>query len=103
MRVLKRNEREQPLDALKIADSIFLAAQDVGGTDNKLAKELAQEVVKRLTKQYGRTPRVSSAEIGDMVERVLLERSHYKTAKAYILNREKKRQVEATKRALGVH
>ena len=103
MKVLKRNDREQTLDVEKIADSIFLAAQDVGGTDNKLAKKIAEDVVTRLSKQYGRTPRVSTAEIGDMVERILLERSHYKTAKAYILNREKKRQVEASKRALGVH
>src|SRR3989339_1833378 len=103
MQVLKRNEREQALDSEKIADSIFLAAQDVGGTDSKLAKRIAEEVVSRITKQYGRMKRVSSAEIGDMVERVLLEKTHYKTAKAYILNREKKRQVEASKRALGVH
>ncbi|MFH1244496.1 MAG: adenosylcobalamin-dependent ribonucleoside-diphosphate reductase [bacterium] len=103
MQVLKRNEREQELDSGKIADSIFLAAQDVGGTDQGLAKQIAQEVVARITKQYGRMRRVSTAEIGDMVERVLLERTHYKTAKAYILNREKKRQIEASKRALGVH
>ena len=103
MKVLKRNEREQVLDANKIADSIFLAAQDVGGTDRKLAGQISQDVVARVTKQYGRMKRVSSAEIGDMVERVLLERTHYKTAKAYILNREKKRQVEASKRALGVN
>lgn len=102
MKVLKRNEREQELDVEKIADSIFLAAQDVGGTDDQLAHEIAKEVVARVKKHYGRTPRVTSAEIGDMVERVLLERTHYKTAKAYILNREKKRQIEASKRALGV-
>lgn len=103
MKVLKRNDREQELDADKIADSIFLAAQDVGGTDRKLAKKISQDVVTRIKKQYGRMKSVSSAEIGDMVERVLLEATHYKTAKAYILNREKKRQIEASKRALGVH
>lgn len=103
MKVLKRNDREQELEIEKIADSIFLAAQDVGGTDSKLAREIAIEVVERLDKQYGRMKNVSSAEIGDMVERVLLTRTHYKTAKAYILNREKKRQIEASKRALGVH
>ncbi len=103
MKVLKRNDREQELDSQKIADSIFLAAQDVGGTDKKLATKIATEVVARTKKQYGRMKTVSSAEIGDMVERVLLEATHYKTAKAYILNREKKRQVEASKRALGVH
>jgi len=103
MKVIKRSDREQQLEVEKIADSIFLAAQDVGGTNDKLAKKLAGEVVARLEKHYGRIKKVSSAEIGDMVERVLLEASHYKTAKAYILNREKKRQVEASKHALGVH
>lgn len=103
MKVIKRNDREELLEVDKIADSIFLAAQDVGGTDDKLAKKLAQEIVARLEKHYGRIKKVTSAEIGDMVERVLLEHTHYKTAKAYILNREKKRQVEASKRALGVN
>lgn len=101
--VLKRSEKQETLDTIKIADSIFLAAQDVGGTDKTLADAIASEVVDRLKKHYGRLQAVTSAEIGDMVERVLLERSHYKTAKAYILNREKKRQVEQAKRALGVH
>jgi ribonucleoside-diphosphate reductase alpha chain len=103
MKVIKRSEKIQTLDVEKIADSIFLAAQDVGGTDNKLAVKLAKEVVERIEKHYGRIKKVTSAEIGDMVERVLLEQSHYKTAKAYIINREKKRQVEASKRALGVN
>ncbi len=103
MKVIKRSDKVQTLDVLKIADSIFLAAQDVGGTDDKLAQKLAKEVVSRLEKHYGRIKKVTSAEIGDMVERVLLEATHYKTAKAYILNREKKRQVEASKRALGVN
>ena len=103
MKVLKRNEKTEGLETEKIADSIFLAAQDVGGTDRNLAAELAGEIVARIEKQYGRIKQVASAEIGDMVEKVLLTKTHYKTAKAYILNREKKRQVEQAKRALGVH
>ncbi len=103
MKVLKRSEKTEGLETEKIADSIFLAAQDVGGTDRNLAAELAGEIVARIEKQYGRIKQVASAEIGDMVEKVLLTKTHYKTAKAYILNREKKRQVEQAKRALGVH
>jgi len=102
MKVYKRSEKEEKLSIAKIADSVFLAAQDVGGTDEQLAEKLAEEVVNKLDSQYGRMRRLSSAEIGDMVERVLLSHEHYKTAKAYILNREKKRQVEAAKRTLGV-
>ncbi len=101
--VLKRSERKEVLEVQKLADSIFLAAQDVGGTDRELSVRLAGEVVSRLAKHYGRLKTVPSAEIGDMVERVLLEHAHYKTAKAYILNRDRKRKVEAQKRALGVN
>ncbi len=103
IKVLKRSGKVELLEVQKIADSIFLAAQDVGGTDYDLSRELANEVVLKLKQHFGRLGRVSSVEIGDMVERVLLEKSHYKTAKAYIINREKKRQIEARKRALGVH
>ena len=87
MKVLKRNEKVQDLTLEKITDSIFLAAQDVGGTDKKLAEKIASAVIDKLKKQYGRMKTVSSAEIGDMVERLLLEKTHYKTAKAYILYR----------------
>ena len=76
MKVIKRNDKEEVLEVEKIADSIFLAAQDVGGTDDKLAKKLAGEVVERIEKHYGRIKKVASAEIGDMVERVLLEHTH---------------------------
>lgn len=103
MHVLKRSDRVEKLDESKISDSIFLAAQDVGGTDRKLARELSRQVISRIRKHYGRLREVVSAEIGDMVERVLLENMHYKTAKAYILNRDKKRKIEAQKRALGVN
>ncbi len=103
IKVLKRSERVEDLDVRKIADSIFLAAQDVGGTDYELSQELAKEVITKLKQHFGRLGKVSSVEIGDMVERVLLEKGHYKTAKAYIINREKKRKIEAQKRALGVH
>lgn len=61
MKVLKRNEKVQELDLEKVTDSIFLAAQDVGGTDKKLAQMIAQEVIERLKKQYGRIKSVSSA------------------------------------------
>lgn len=103
IKVLKRSEKIEDLDIRKIADSIFLAAQDVGGTDYDLSLKLANEVVLKLKHHFGRLGKVSSVEIGDMVERVLLEKGHYKTAKAYIINRERKRQIEAQKRALGVH
>ncbi len=103
LRVLKRSEKLEVLSEEKIADSIFLAAQDVGGTDYQLSQELAKKVIKKLGQHFGRLGQVSSAEIGDMVEKVLLEEGHYKTVKAYILNREKKRQDEARKRALGVN
>lgn len=103
MKVLKRSEQIEILDVDKISDSIFLAAQDAGGTDRGLARKLSRQVVSHLSKHYKNLGKVASTEIGDMVERVLLENKHYKTAKAYILNRDKKRKIESQKRALGVY
>lgn len=103
MTVLKKSERLEELDPVKIADSIFLAAQDVGGTDRALAQELAGKVMDRIVTHYGKLKEVPSVVIGDSVERILLESEHYKTAKAYILNRDKKRKMESAKRSLGVH
>jgi ribonucleoside-triphosphate reductase len=87
--VRKRDGRVVPFNLEKIADAIFKAARAVGGEDRALAEELAGVVVLFLEKHYsGRVPGIE--EIQDMVEKVLIETGHAKTAKAYILYREKR-------------
>lgn len=100
--VIKIKGQREGYDEAKVADAIFLAAQDVGGTDKKLAIKLAGQVTKYLSEQFGRKKEISTRDIGDAVERVLMESHHIRTAKAYILNRDKKREEFEAKIRLGV-
>ena len=94
--VRKRSGRIVPFDQTRIADAIFKAAQAVGGADRELAEELADVVVLFLEKQYGPEGIPTIEEIQDMVEKVLIETGHAKTAKAYILYREKRSRIRET-------
>lgn len=87
--VRKRDGRLVPFDERKIADAIFKAAQAVGGQDRQLAEELAGVVTMFLEREFdGGIPGIE--DIQDVVERVLIETGHARTAKAYILYREKR-------------
>ena len=91
-KVRKRDGRLVPFDETKIADAIFAAARSVGGEDRLLAEELASAVSFFLAKRFeSRIPDIE--DIQDMVEKVLIETGHAKTAKAYIIYREKRAQV----------
>ena len=87
--VLKRDRREVPFDESKIADAIFKAAQAVGGEDRQLAAELAGVVTIFLEREF-EDSRPGIEDIQDVVEKVLIETGHAKTAKAYILYRQKR-------------
>ncbi len=87
--VRKRDGRLVPFDEMKISDAIFKAAQAVGGQDRQLAEELAGVVTMFLEREFeGGVPGIE--DIQDVVERVLIETGHARTAKAYILYRERR-------------
>ena len=94
--VRKRSNHLVSFDQSKIANAVFKAAQAVGGADRELADELADVVVLFLEKQYGPNGIPTIEEIQDMVEKVLIETGHAKTAKAYILYRERRTRVRET-------
>ncbi len=88
----KRDGRQVPFNIEKIAHAIYKAAQSVGGKDYSEAMSLADKVCQLLSESIiGRTPSVE--EVQDMVERVLIENGHTKTAKAYILYRAQRTRV----------
>lgn len=90
--VVKRDGRVVNFNKQKISNAIFKAAQAVGGEDRLLAEELANAVVLYLRKNFqGTIPGIE--QIQDIVEKVLIETGHAKTAKAYILYREKRRRI----------
>ncbi|MFW6107267.1 MAG: anaerobic ribonucleoside-triphosphate reductase [bacterium] len=87
--VVKRDGRKVPFDESKIADAIFKAAQAVGGEDRQMAEELAGVVALFLEREFDSRP-PGIEDIQDVVEKVLIETGHARTAKAYILYREKR-------------
>ena len=94
--IRKRGGRCVPFEDAKIADAIFKAAQAVGGANRELAEELSDVVVLFLEKQYGPNGIPTIEEIQDMVEKVLIETGHARTAKAYILYRERRGRIRET-------
>ncbi len=99
--IKKRDNRVVPFDADKIADAIFKAAKAVGGTDYEEARSVAQEVCELFDSSSNEIPTVE--QIQDLVEKVLIERGHAQTAKAYILYRyERTRAREMKTNLMGV-
>ena len=84
----------------KITRAIFKAAHACGGEDYSKAEKLSDEAMKIIEKQYGDSiPDVE--DIQDIVEKVLIENGHAKTAKAYILYREKRKGARETNALIG--
>jgi len=93
--VRKRDGRLVPFERAKIADAIFRAARALGGEDRFLAEELAGVVVAHLERRGPATPSIE--DVQDVVERVLIETGHARTAKAFILYRERRAAARAAR------
>lgn len=92
IRVKKQNGSIEKFEQEKIASSVFKAAQRVGGKDRKLAETLGQKVVEYLKKNFPKRKTILSDEIGNAVEKVLIEEGHARTAKTFILYRDGQRK-----------
>ncbi|MCI8728975.1 MAG: anaerobic ribonucleoside triphosphate reductase [Clostridia bacterium] len=94
-KIVKRDGRIVTFNMDKITDAIFKAAQAVGGNDYHEAERLASLVCDMLEEKYGKsTPSVE--QVQDVVEYVLSEAGHSRTAKSYILyraNRNRRREM----------
>ncbi len=85
-KIKKRDGREVAFDPSKITEAIFKAAKAVGGEDRQKALELTLAVMKVLGEKY-ESDVFSVEDVQDIVEKVLIEQGHARTAKAYILYR----------------
>jgi len=95
--VIKRTGDVVPFNQDRITNAIYRAAVAVGGRDRSIAEGLSAQVVAVLEKTYppGQIPTVE--EIQDVVEKVLIENAHVKTAKAYILYRAERSRMRQKK------
>ncbi len=89
-RIVKRTGAVVPFNKDRITNAIYRAAVAVGGRDRATAERLADQVVAMLEEMTppGHLPSVE--DIQDVVEKVLIEQGHARTAKAYILYREER-------------
>ena len=94
--VIKRDGSLQNYDAGKIENAIFAAAKAVGGDDKETAEYLTREVTEILTRRFADVS-PSVEDIQDIVEKVLIENGHAKTAKAYILYRKQHQDIRDIK------
>ena len=96
----KRGGEIVEFETEKIAAAIFKAAQSVGGKNKRLSEDLTRLVTGDLNKSFGGSNIPAVEEIQDVVEKVLIETGHYRTAKAYILYRQKRSEARETKSTL---
>ena len=89
--ITKRDGRKATFDLQKIASAIFKAAQATGGRNYDEAMELASQVETYLVQEGEMQPSVE--HIQDVVEKVLIENGHARTAKEYILYRAERTRV----------
>lgn len=98
--IVKRDRTYVPFKKEKIVLAIFKAATAVGGDDFATSERLADEVVRLAELRY--PDGIADVEgIQDIVEKVLIEAGHAKTAKAYILYREKRRSARESNALIG--
>jgi len=99
-RVRKRDGQLVPFRQEKITWAIYKAAAAVGGDDFARAQRLSDEVVEYISAHNeGDVADVES--IQDAAEKILIENGHAKTAKAFILYREKRRGARENNALIG--
>lgn len=108
VKIRKRDGREVPFNAEKIADAILKALAAVAADTGEPARQdealaLTEQVVLRMGKELsGRIPQVE--EIQDIVENVLIDSGRGRAAKAYILYRARRSQAREMKsRLMGIY
>lgn len=97
---IKRDGRIVSFDQSKITDAIYKAAVAVGGHNWELAELLSNKVVKFLEEKFDGHTIPAVEDIQDVVEKILIESGHAKTAKAYIIYRQKRTDIREAKSTL---
>ena len=97
-KIRKRDGRVVKFQPEKVTEAIWAAAQSVGGKDRAAAEKLTKDVIRLLERKYEGNGIPGVEHVQDIVEKVLIENGHAKTAKAYILYREQHKNIrEVTK------
>ena len=99
-RIVKRDGKIVDFKLDKITTAIYKALKATDRDDYRLAEKLGGEALLILEKRYGEENIPSVEDIQDVVEYVLLDNKLYETAKAYILYRQKHKELRELKKLL---
>lgn len=95
--IRKRDGRLVEFEVAKISAAIKKAVRAVGGHDMAKAESIANQVVGTLSVIFKGNQVPTVENVQDLVEKELIETGHARTAKAYILYRQQREQLRATK------
>ncbi|MDY0292033.1 MAG: ribonucleoside triphosphate reductase [Desulfuromonadaceae bacterium] len=95
--IRKRDGRLVEFEIGKISAAIKKAVRAVGGHDMAKAETIADQVVGTLRVIFKGNQVPTVENVQDLVEKELIEAGHARTAKAYILYRQQREQLRATK------
>ena len=100
--VKKRSGELQVYDDGKIARSIYRAQENINKENWQEARKVGKIVTRELDERFTKDKVLGSDEIGDVLERVLIDQKLYDIARAFIIAREKQRQAAKAEKGLGV-
>ncbi len=99
-RIQKRDSTEVAFDREKILVAIVRAGQSSGEFGQAIARDLADSVVRVLSFRMGDQSIPTVEQVQDVVEQVLAGADYFITAKAYILYRQKHKQIRDNQKTL---
>lgn len=85
--IIKRDDRKVPFNLEKIANAVYKAAKKCGGADYNTSMDIAVKVCEYYESHNDESSVPTVEQIQDIVEKVLIEDGHARTAKEYILYR----------------
>ena len=95
-KIQKRSGEVASFDQGKITEAIWKAVQSVGGHDRETAERISNQVAAVLEVFFKDESNIPNVEqIQDLVEKILIEGGHAKTAKAFILYRERHKNIRS--------
>ncbi len=99
--VRKRDGRIVEFAGTKVLNAILKAASAVGGSDKETAKQLSEKVITVLEYSFSPDEIPTVEQVQDTIEKVLIKSGHAKTAKAFILYRQKRNEMRDTEAFLN--
>lgn len=85
-------------DKTKITNAIHRAAREGGNESKQECDKIAEKVLEKLEKEMPPAAIPTVEGVQDMVEQVLIETGHAKTAKAYIIYRQRRAEIRNEKK-----